>query len=192
MEIFFATTNKHKFLEAKEILGKYNIKVKMYRYKPIEIQSNSIKEIIEKCAQQIIAKKINKKIFLEDSGLFIKSLKNFPGAYSNYVYSTIGLEGILKLMENKKNREAIFKSAIAFINEENKIKFFIGITKGKISYFPKGKKGFGFDPIFIPLTYNKTFAEMDIEEKNKISHRGKAIIKMCEWIKKKYHLKKSN
>lgn len=186
MKILFATSNKHKFLEAKNILEKYGINIEMYPFKPIEIQSNSIEEIVENCAKQIIKRKIKKKIFLEDAGLFIKSLKNFPGAYSSYVYSTIGLNGILKLMENEKNRNAIFKSAIAFINEKSKIKIFTGITKGKIAFSSKGKEGFGFDPIFIPLGYNKTFAEMDVEEKNKISHRGKAIIKMCEWIKKYY------
>jgi XTP/dITP diphosphohydrolase len=188
MKIFFATSNKHKFLEAKNILEKYGINIEMYPFKPIEIQSNSIEEIVKNCAKQIIEKKIKKKIFLEDAGLFIKSLKNFPGAYSSYVYSTIGLNGILKLMENKKNRNAIFKSAIAFINEKNKIKIFTGIAKGKIAYIPKGKKGFGFDPIFIPLGYNKTFAEMNIEEKNKVSHRGKAIIKMYKWLKKYYKM----
>lgn len=186
MKIFFATSNKNKFLEAKKILEKYNIEVEMYPFKTIEVQSNSIKEVVKKCAQQIIEQRNKKNVFLEDAGLFIKALKNFPGVYSSYVYSTIGLNGILKLMENKKNREAAFKSAIAFINKNYKIKIFLGITKGKIAYFTKGKKGFGFDPIFIPLGYDKTFAEMNMEEKNKISHRGKALIKMCKWLKSKY------
>ncbi len=120
---------------------------------------------------------------VEDSGLHISALKNFPGAYSSFVYKTLNLEGILKLLKNIDDRTAYFESVVAYANTKGYIKTFTGITWGRISLESKGDNGFGFDPIFIPNEQNdRTFADMSLDEKNQYSHRGKAVNKFGLWI----------
>lgn len=182
--IYFATSNKSKFREVKSVFSKEGIEVKHLKICYAEIQANSLKEVVEFGIEFL--KKLNKKIFIEDSGLFVHSLNNFPGVYSSYVFKTIGYEGILKLLEDKKNREAHFETMIAYYNLK-KIKFFNGICEGRISLIAKGKNGFGYDPIFIPKNANKTFGEMGIEEKNRYSHRGKALGLFVKELRRNFH-----
>lgn len=132
-----------------------------------------------------IAKKISYPVFVEDSGLFIKALNRFPGPYSSYVYQTLGLSGILKLLSSVQDREAEFKSVIAFCDQKHTLKCFLGSVQGTISYEARGVSGFGFDPLFEPnCGGGKTFAEMSVEEKCLISHRGIVLRKFAKWYKK--------
>ncbi len=138
-----------------------------------EIQADTLEEVVISCIDQLLAKGLNDFI-LDDSGLFVDSLDGFPGVYSSYVLRTIGNEGLLKLMENVPDRTARFKSCIgAHIGSHTIIAH--GECQGKIDFAQKGNGGFGFDPVFIPDGYDETFAELPLEEKNKISHRGNAI-----------------
>ena len=121
---------------------------------------------------------------VEDAGLFIEALKGFPGPYSSYVYKTLGVQGILKLMEGVKRREAYFLSAIAYAEPGLEPKVFLGKVEGFIVPEARGSKGFGFDPIFQPKGSEKTFAEMGVEEKNRFSHRAKALSALAEWLKR--------
>ncbi|HIQ50166.1 MAG TPA: XTP/dITP diphosphatase [Nanoarchaeota archaeon] len=184
MEIYFCTGNKHKLKEYKAILEVAGIKVKKVSAKLIEIQANKLEDVAKEKVKTAY-EKIKKPVFVEDAGLFIEALNGFPGVYSAYVFKTIGNQGILKLLNGIKNRKAIFKAVIAFVDENHKIHFFKGCCKGKIAYSIRGNFGFGFDPIFIPKGYNKTFAE-DVELKNKISHRKRAIEKFVNFLKRKY------
>jgi len=118
---------------------------------------------------------------MEDSGLFIEKLNGFPGPYSSYVYRKIGCDGILKLLEGEKERDAKFVSIVGF-KKDKLIRIFKGEIVGKISYKKKGTHGFGFDPIFMPENIEKTFAEMNLEEKNLWSHRGRAFKALGEWL----------
>jgi XTP/dITP diphosphohydrolase len=124
-------------------------------------------------------------IFVEDAGLFIDALNGFPGPYAAYVYKTIHNNGVLKLMEEEKNRKAVFQSVIAFCSKETPTPVsFFGESKGEITQTQRieaGKSGFGFDPIFKPEGSKKTFAEMTITEKNVYSHRANAIHKFAKW-----------
>lgn len=183
MKIKLITGNKNKAREIEEILKEYGIKIEIKKIKIEEIQSENLEEIILNSIRKSF--EIEKeRMISEDSGLFIKALKGFPGPYSSYVYKTIGNKGILKLMEKIKEREAKFLCFLAY--KDKKIeKIFIGEAKGKISYEIKGK-GWGFDPIFIPENYNKTFGEMELKEKNKCSHRGIAVRKFAEWFIKEF------
>jgi XTP/dITP diphosphohydrolase len=186
--VFFATGNVHKFNEAKSILHQYGISAGMLKLKGDEIQSESLKEIAQKSVQKAYISS-HLPIFVEDAGLFIEALHGFPGPYAAYVYQTISNDGILKLMENQKNRKANFQSVIAFSDEENANQplCFFGKSEGNITLkqlAEQGKSGFGFDPIFQPKGSGKTFAEMSLEEKNNYSHRAKAVRAFAEWYEK--------
>ncbi|MDF0679431.1 MAG: non-canonical purine NTP pyrophosphatase [Candidatus Nitrosocosmicus sp.] len=109
----------------------------------------------------------------------MEALKDFPGVYSSYVNKTIGNTGILDLLGNKVNRNASFKSIIAF-HDGNKIELFTGEIKGKIA-FELTTGGWGFDPIFVPGNSDLTFGQMDLETKNQISHRKIAIDRFLKW-----------
>jgi len=182
--IFFATGNLHKFNEARKILAEYDISVAMLKIKTLEIQSDDIEEIA-KASVLNATREVNLPTIVEDAGLFIEALNGFPGPYSSYTYRTIGVHGILKLLKGVENREAQFRSVVAFYDPSNEsLKCFQGIVEGVIARKPKGCSGFGFDPIFEPKEYiGKTFGEMSIEEKNRFSHRAKALRKFAEWYK---------
>lgn len=185
--IFFATNNINKFNEARRVLAEYKIAVGMLRVKTFEIQSESLEEIAKTSAIDVF-KKSNLPVITEDAGLFIEVLNGFPGPYAAYVYKAIGNKGILKLMENVENRKAKFQSVIAYCASEWESPLcFMGEVSGIITREERrGNEGFGFDPIFEPLSGGgKTFAEMTVEEKNKFSHRACALRKFAEWYKGK-------
>ena len=184
--VFFATNNINKFNEARRVLGEFKIAVGMLRVKSFEIQSDSLEEVAKTSVMDTFHR-CNLPIIVEDAGLFVDALKGFPGPYAAYVYRTIGNRGLLRLMENVRERRCRFESAIAYFSGEIKEPVcFAGAVLGKIALSERRKKpetGFGFDPIFIPLGGRKTFAEMSIEEKNRSSHRANAFRKFAEWYK---------
>lgn len=175
-DICIITDNQHKYLEIAQIANEYGIRVTQCPGLKIEIQHDSLEEIAYKSA--ILAYLLlNRPLLVEDAGLFIESLNGFPGPYSNYVYKTIGIRGILKLLMDTDNRKACFKSAVA-LAARGKVYTATGEVCGEIALYPRGEKGFGFDPIFIPSGQDKTFAEMELEEKNRYSHRAMAVRKV--------------
>jgi XTP/dITP diphosphohydrolase len=137
---------------------------------------------------QEVYKRASLPVIVEDAGLFIDALKGFPGPYAAYAYKTVGNKGLLKLLQGVENRKAVFKAAIAYCEGETKAPVvFVGEAEGEITVAERvgnGKSGFGFDPIFQPSGSAKTFAEMTLEEKNRFSHRAKAVRKFAEWYKK--------
>lgn len=183
--VFFATNNIHKFNEAREILSHYKIAVGMLRVKTIEIQSESLEEIAQTSVLYAF-EKCGLPLIVEDAGLFVDALNGFPGPYSSYVYKTIGNEGLLKLMGNLENRKAKFQSVVAYFSEELKSPIcFKGEAHGEITAkVQRGNSGFGFDPIFKPANSEKTFSEMCTIEKNKLSHRARALKSFAKWYKK--------
>ncbi len=183
ISLYFVTNNKHKYEEASRVLSKYGIKLELLpSVKKIEIQDDDLSKIVLYAAKTAYAY-VRKPLVVEDAGLFIKALKGFPGPYSSYVYKTIGIKGVLKLLENTPDRQAYFKSVVACVCPPY-IEVFEGVVEGWIAREPRGSKGFGFDPIFVPQGSDKTFAEMDMDEKNKYSHRGKAFESLAEFLKK--------
>ena len=181
-DLFFVSSNYHKYQEAKKILRSFGINLKLFKYELEEIQSFSLQEIASKKAIQAF-QKCKKPIIVEDDGLYIDSLYGFPGPYSSYVFKTIGNKGILQLL--KQNRKAKFVSIISFCDNKNS-KSFEAKIDGSISKIQNGK-GWGYDPIFIPKNLNKTFAELT--NKNELSHRYKALKKFSNWY---LHKLKSN
>ncbi len=124
--------------------------------------------------------------FADDTGLEIESLNNEPGVFSaRYAGekrdANDNMNLVLKNLENKPNRNAKFKTVIALQIEDNS-NTFEGICKGEITETKHGEKGFGYDPIFKPNGQNNTFAEMDLDLKNKIGHRGKAVALLVDYL----------
>ncbi len=180
--IYFATGNRSKFIEAAQITSDFGINLKYLRFEKQEIQSNDLTEIASFAAKQAAQSK-SCTVISEDSGFFVNALRGFPGPYSSYVFRTLGSEGILKLMENGRNRKAFFKAAVAFCSPEARPRCFAGVVEGLVSSKPRGTHGFGFDPIFIPRRGDgRTFAEMTTDEKNALSHRALAFSRFSKWF----------
>ncbi|MGB9716927.1 MAG: XTP/dITP diphosphatase [Thermoproteota archaeon] len=181
MKLVFITGNPGKFLEARRLLEEYGIILEQADVEVTEPQTDSLEEVAEKCAEEAL-EKIGESFLIEDSGLFVNSLNGFPGVYSSYVYRKIGCEGILKLLTGSADRSAYFMTALAYGEPGKGVKIFTGRVDGTIATEPRGKSGFGYDPLFIPLGSNLTFAEMSTEEKNRFSHRARALRSFASWF----------
>lgn len=166
MIINFVTSNKSKAKEFRQILEP-QIKVNHIEISYPEMRSDNPEEIAKQSAQ-MLANKLGKTVVVEDSGLFINSLNDFPGTCSAYIHKRIGLDGIIKLMAGIKDRECTYKSAVACCEPKKKPLSFLGEEIGNIAKAIRGNFGFGHDPIFIPKGSNKTYGEMEnCEEKKK-------------------------
>ncbi len=172
--------NPGKLREIRLVLAKFGFGVEAVEEKKLEVQSESLEEIAKIAAEHLLGR-VPEPFIVEDSGLFIASLRGFPGPYSSYVHRTIGCEGILKLMRDIEDRRAKF-ICVAALGFEGSVHIFKGEVEGTISYEPRGQGGFGFDPIFVPLGYSKTFAEMTLEEKTSLSHRSKALKPLAKFL----------
>ncbi|GAB6943665.1 XTP/dITP diphosphatase [Vulcanisaeta sp. JCM 14467] len=183
MRIFFVTGNEAKFREASSVLKEFGIDLLIDKsHKKVEIQSDNLEDIVSNALQGICSDNVSDYYVVEDDGLFINRLNGFPGPYSSYVYKTIGLTGILKLMNDIDDRTAYFKSVVGLCGPKVGIKLFTGVVSGRIAMEPRGTEGFGFDPIFIPEGYDKTFAELGIGIKNRLSHRARAFKSLGNWL----------
>jgi len=183
LKIIFVTGNLNKAKEVALILENFGINVEHVNLRLTEIQSDSLEEIAKASALEA-AHRVVKPVIVEDSGLFIKSLNGFPGPFSSYVQKTIGNKGILKLMREIDDREASFKSVVGYCDGKGNALSFTGKVRGKISYKERGKV-WAFDPIFIPdQEGDKTYAEMGTVEKNRISHRRRALESFARWYLK--------
>ena len=183
-KLFFVTSNKGKLSEAKQKFSEINIDIVQKDIGYPEVQADSL-EKVSIFGVEHVKERLKSPFILEDAGLFIEALKGFPGVYSSYVYHTIGLDGILRLMSSSKikDRRAVFRSVFALCYNNEEPRLFIGECLGSISKMKKGSKGFGYDPIFIPEGREVTFAEMDIFDKNSLSHRGKSLNKLMDFVK---------
>lgn len=183
--LYFATTNKNKYLESQLILEQYDISIELYNVALIEIQSDSIEAIAISKAKSAFAE-ISKPVIVEDDGLFINELNSFPGQYSSYVYKTIGNNGILKLLLDSKSRSAVFRSYFTYYDGKTNPKSFRGEAYGRISYrITEG--GWGYDPIFVPRGSILTFGQLQIRNmKSGFSHRAKALNLFAKWYQNAY------
>jgi XTP/dITP diphosphohydrolase len=178
-DVFFVSSNVHKYEEAEKILSEFGIKLGFYQTNLVEIQEDSLSNI---ALQKVLDaySRCKKMTIVEDDGLFIDELSGFPGPFSSYVFKTIGNNGILKLVGN--NCTAQFRAVVAYCDSKKVPITFESTVTGKISKNIQGK-GWGYDPIFIPEKQNKTYAELT--DKNKISHRYEALKKFANWFNNK-------
>ena len=179
----FSTKNKNKYNEAARVAAAHGIELMHLSLEKYEIQADDLAMIATVAAEQALRESRGSMVVAEDAGFFVDALNGFPGPYSSYAYRKLGIDGILKLLQKVDKRGAYFASAVACCNQGQTF-CFEGTVKGNVSIKPRGKQGFGFDPIFIPdQGEGRTFAEMDIDEKNRYSHRALAFSKFCEWAK---------
>ena len=186
-KIVFATNNPNKLDEVRKALPNIQIlslkDIKCFDELPEE------RDTLEGNAQQkaeYIYDKFKVPCFSDDTGLLIKSLNNEPGVYSaRYAGPDRNFESnidlVLKKLFNIEEREAYFKTIICFFNEDGP-KLFDGVINGDILTKRTGDEGFGYDPIFRPTGYDLSFAQMSIEIKNEISHRGLAVKKFIKFL----------
>ena len=195
LEIVIATNNPNKVEEYRQMFASIS-NIKLFSLKDenihIEIEENgkTFKEnsLIK---AEAISKFTNKFVLADDSGLEIEALDNFPG-----IYSARFMEGrpykekwaaIFEMLKNKENKNAQFHCAITFITPSKDKYVFEGIEKGYITEKIEGENGFGYDPIFFSNSLNKTFGNATEEEKNAVSHRGKAFSQLLEFIKNNFN-----
>lgn len=188
MKLVFATNNANKLKEVQALL-------------PETIELLSLKEIgcnedIPETQPTIEGNAIQKALYIsenygydcfaDDTGLEIDALDGAPGVYSaryagNHRDANDNMNKVLKNLEEQADRSAHFKTVIA-LHLKDKVYTFTGLCKGEITLEKHGGKGFGYDPIFKPNGYHETFAEMELELKNKIGHRGKAVQQLIQFL----------
>ena len=187
-KLIFASNNINKASEIRKILeGKYEILT--LKEAGIEIDIPEPHDTMELNALEkamTIFKLKETTCFAEDSGLEVYALNGEPGVLSARYSGTHGNDAknittLLNKMQGIENRHARFRTVISLI-ENGKNHFFEGTCEGILSDQPKGENGFGYDPIFIPMGLNKTFAECTADEKNLVSHRKKALKKMIDYM----------
>ena len=187
-EIIFATNNAHKLSEVQAVLGN-NFKLITPRDCGITEDIPETSDTLDGNASQkshYLHDRVGKNCFADDTGLEVEALNGEPGVHSAR-YATDGHDFaannrlLLKNMEGKDNRKARFRTVISLILDGEEY-LFEGIVEGRIAESEAGCGGFGYDPLFIPDGYNCTFAEMSAEEKNAISHRGRAVQKLVAFL----------
>ena len=180
--LLFITGNPHKFAEAQRVLKARGIIIKRASADYAEARADDC-ETVARLYAILCARKFRKPLFVEDAGLFVKSLGGFPGAYSAFVHKRIGNRGMLRLMRGVRDRSAMFVSAIAYSDSKGNVRMFAGKANGRISLSEKGKGGFGYDPIFVPDGKKETYAEKP--ELKSDSHRARALAKLASHLKRK-------
>jgi XTP/dITP diphosphohydrolase len=200
MKIIFATNNKNKLKEIRDILGD---RVEVLSLKDIgcDVDIPETGKTLEDNAlqkAQYIYDHYHMSVFADDTGLEVEALNGAPGIYSaRYASmeenqtttpashdSEANMTRLLRELGNNDNRKARFRTVIALMLQDDVVKtvLFEGIVEGEIIRERKGGEGFGYDPIFQPDGYDKTFAELGLSVKNKISHRARAVTKLTDYL----------
>jgi XTP/dITP diphosphohydrolase len=199
MALRFVTTNPGKVREAREYLTE---PVEQLDVDTTEIQHEEVGAVAAHKAREA-HRYAGEPVIVDDSGLFVEAFGGFPGPYSSYVHDRLGIERVWRLAEAEDDRTAAFRGVVAYCDGEGfaattdeqvraggetgeggagddalPVKLFEGVVPGEV-VAPRGEGGFGYDPVF---EYDgRTFAEMDRDEKNAVSHRGRALAKFAEW-----------
>jgi len=187
-ELIFATNNLHKLTEIQALISDNFILKSLQQIGCTEdipetaptLEGNALLKA------EYIFNKYGKNCFADDTGLEIEALDGRPGVFSAR-YATDGhdfeanIDKVLEELAGVENRKARFRTVVVLILDGS-VHYFEGIVNGEIITERKGIKGFGYDPIFLPDGYEQTFAEMPLSEKNKISHRARAVSKLVDFL----------
>ena len=202
MKIVFATNNQHKLQEIRDILGS-DFEVVSLKEIGCDVDIPETGNTLEENAlqkAQYVYDHYHISCFADDTGLEVEALDGAPGVHSaRYAEGTdhdseANMAKLLRELDGKENRQALFRTVICYIEKKDvcpcgctsikKVHQFEGIVKGHIATEKHGTEGFGYDPIFVPEGYDKSFAELGEEVKNGISHRARAVAKLVEYLKK--------
>ena len=174
--LYFITGNLNKFKGAKQILPE------------IEQLDIDLPEIQEIDPERILAFKLEQaflhhqgEFIVDDTGLYMECLNGLPGPLVKWFLKTVGPEGLYKIAQSLGNDRGMARAVIGYARSPKDIHFFEGVVNGRVVE-PKGNDGFGWDPIFQPDGHDKTYAEMSLEEKNQVSHRGISLRKLKEFL----------
>lgn len=203
MKIVFATNNQHKLQEIRDILGS-EFEIVSLKDIGCDVDIPETGNTLEDNAMQkaqYVYDHYNLSCFADDTGLEVEALNGEPGVHSaRYAEGTdhdseANMAKLLRNLEGKDNRKARFRTVIALIQKQDvcpcgctsikKVNRFEGIVDGSIATEKHGTAGFGYDPIFVPEGYDKSFAELGESIKNGISHRARAVAKLVEYLKQK-------
>lgn len=190
MRLCFATNNKHKLEEAKDIVGENFEIVSLQEINCIEelpetsptLEGNSLQKA------EYVFRKYNIPCFADDTGLEVEALNGEPGVYSaryagEQKNSNDNIDLLLQKLDASSNRKAQFRTVITLLGLEKNPLFFEGLVRGTITISRRGNTGFGYDPIFVPDGHVKTYAEMTLQEKSSLSHRAIAIKKLEHYLR---------
>ena len=190
MKICFATNNKDKLAEVRHIINE-NIQILSLKeincYEELPETRNTLEGNSLQKAEYIF-EKYNIPCFADDTGLEVEALGGAPGVYSaryagEHKNSEDNIDLLLENLRGKSNRSAHFRTVISLIDVKNSPVFFEGMIVGNIVLERRGSFGFGYDPVFMPQGYTRTFGEMAIHEKSKLSHRAIAVKKLEDYLK---------
>lgn len=176
-EITLITGNPGKAQEFSRLLG---IKVHNEKIPVPEIQSTDV-SVVARIKAETAYKVLGRPVFVDDTGLYIDAWGQLPGALIAWFIDNVGNEGILKMLDGWESRDAKVVTALGYCDEHGS-RVFVGELYGKIASSVRGENGFGYDPIFQPKGYHKTFAEMSNEEKDAISMRALAAQKLRDYF----------
>jgi XTP/dITP diphosphohydrolase len=176
IDVTFVSTNPGKVREVREILRAYGVRVRWTRRALPEPQAEHLAEVVE--AKLDAVRDLRGYVLVEDSGLFIPSLGGFPGVYSAHFLKLWKFGPLLELLEHR-DRRAYFQTVAGLQNGRRRWTF-VGEVRGSIATRPAGRNGFGYDPIFIPRGWDRTFAQRPVGVKNEVSHRARAVRKVGE------------
>ena len=195
-ELLFATHNEHKVLEIQAVLGD-EFRIMSLHKVGFSDEIPEDRQTLEGNASQkaeYVYERLGMDCFADDTGLEVAALDGAPGVFSAR-YAEISNEvqqgetipdanirKLLKQLEGIHERRALFRTVIVLIISGKQYTF-EGVVEGTILSLKKGTGGFGYDPVFLPNGYGKTFAEMSLKEKNKISHRSRAVLKLADFLK---------
>lgn len=178
MDVTFVTSNRGKVTEVAEILRPMGLRVRWHRRTLPEPQVDSLEEVVRSKLER--TSQLRSIVLVEDSGIFVPRLGGFPGVFSHFALRTIGVDGLLRLARGRR-LSARFVTVVG-VRRGRELQMFRGQVAGRLSLRPRGRGGFGFDPIFVPNGSRSTYAEMSPTEKNRFSHRGRAIRAAGKWL----------
>ncbi|HVT01295.1 MAG TPA: RdgB/HAM1 family non-canonical purine NTP pyrophosphatase [Patescibacteria group bacterium] len=176
-KIYLATTNKGKLKELQAII---HVPIEPVELDIDEVQSMDLEYIALKKVEEAF-RQVKNPVIVDDVGFYLSAWNGFPGPFTKYLAETITYEGLLAVLGDEENRKVKVLTAIGY-HDGKTPHIFMGESTGVIVHEKRGDKGFGFDPIIIPDGYDKTFAELDEELKNKISSRGLALHKFKKFL----------
>jgi XTP/dITP diphosphohydrolase len=177
MKLLLATSNENKAREVEFVLGR---SVQSVKVDLPEIQAIDVKDIIENKARAAY-QLVGEPVLVEDTGLTFRAWNGLPGALIRWFITTVDNAGLCKMLENYENREATAETCIGYFDGE-KLFTFSGTIDGQIVMTPRGNGGFGWDAVFQPNGWAKTFAEMTAEEKDSVSMRKIAVLKLKQFL----------
>lgn len=182
MKLKVITSNPGKVAEYQRSFDHLGIEMEHLKLPYDEVQTSDLEEVVSKGMDEIISKGV-RNFIVDDSGLFVDALRGFPGVWSAYAQKTIGNKGILRLMEGMEDRGAEFRCCIGCDIDGQRI-IVTGVCRGLITESEMGNGGFGFDPIFTQ-DGERTFAQVPVDEKNEVSHRGNAVKLLIDEMKRR-------